>query len=427
LIAIDELDKMVQAEDFRKLLRDIKGIFEVPNVYFLVSVSDEAARSLSLGALAGRDEFNSSFYTVIEAKPGTPEELAELLERRSEGRLPREVALALAVLAGGNPREVLRLADLAARRFATRSVAPTGAEAAIAVLEDEALILRREVVTAASVAGLPVLTDQARTGAFTALPDGAFVIERFNDLAETSLLADMWTPDWSHGDGFELRFGEAWRRLMVHLAVASRLIEAPSLVRNPGLALQLRDAVIATTQSAHVGQIVLERALRVETTAPAVDRRSARRQLDQLARRYESIRSEMNSGRARTRAMDGIVAEIRTIAREAGLSGAEIADRLNSPKAGDRVVALAVIQATGEPVDFVVVLGAALAPPTPFEGYQALLALETLLPLATDAQRDEVAKSFDDAYMWRLSNDAPRKRLAERILSAIRGGAPALS
>jgi hypothetical protein len=37
VIAIDELDKMAEPEKVRALLRDIKGIFEVPRVHFLVS------------------------------------------------------------------------------------------------------------------------------------------------------------------------------------------------------------------------------------------------------------------------------------------------------------------------------------------------------------------------------------------------------
>ena len=99
VIGIDELDKMDDPEKVRALLRDIKGVFEVPRVHFFVSVSDEAARSLNLGALTGRDEFNSSFYTVIELPPATPEACAELLQWRAG--IARDVALALAILAGG--------------------------------------------------------------------------------------------------------------------------------------------------------------------------------------------------------------------------------------------------------------------------------------------------------------------------------------
>ena len=111
IIAIDELDKMTDGERVRELLRDIKGIFEVPSVHFLVSVSDEAAQTLHLGTLTGRNEFNSSFYTVLSVMPATPDQVAELLAKRSRSRLAKEVALTLAVLAGGNPREAVRLAD----------------------------------------------------------------------------------------------------------------------------------------------------------------------------------------------------------------------------------------------------------------------------------------------------------------------------
>jgi hypothetical protein len=54
VIAIDELDKMEDPAKVRQLLRDIKGIFEVPQVHFLVSVSHEAARALYLGGLVPR-------------------------------------------------------------------------------------------------------------------------------------------------------------------------------------------------------------------------------------------------------------------------------------------------------------------------------------------------------------------------------------
>jgi hypothetical protein len=150
IIAIDELDKMSGPDKVRDLLRDIKGIFEVPGVHFLVSVSYEAMRSLRLGAVTGRDEFNSSFYTVIELPPITPQECELLLWRRrvlslrfDENReefkpvliadhdaepsrqealqklaggpvdidyFPK-VGLVLGVLTGGIPREVVRLAD----------------------------------------------------------------------------------------------------------------------------------------------------------------------------------------------------------------------------------------------------------------------------------------------------------------------------
>lgn len=55
VIAIDELDKMSDHDRVRQLLRDIKGIFDIPNVYFLVSVSTEAARALKSERTCGAE------------------------------------------------------------------------------------------------------------------------------------------------------------------------------------------------------------------------------------------------------------------------------------------------------------------------------------------------------------------------------------
>ena len=419
VIAIDELDKMAEPDKVRALLRDIKGIFDVPHVYFLVSVSEEAARSLSLGALTGRDEFNSSFYTVIEVKPGRPDELAELLERRSEARVTREVALVLAALAGGNPREVLRLAELVTTARTGANAVVTGAEAVVEVLKEEALILRREIVTAPSSEQLPELGAEARVAAFTALPDSSFETPEALSHLALNVLSDLWEPSWED-QGFRSRFGEAWRRLMVRIAVGRELIASRALVRDPALAQRLRDVVVAATQSAQVARLVLERELRVETERPTASQEDVRQRLEALARRYEEVRGSMPGGDRRTRLMDDVAREARSIARDAGSTRDEIASKLASKAAGDRVVALATIEATGEPDHFEDVLVAAVTPHAPFEGYHALLALQTLLPSLTAAQRDRVEKALSSVeFEQAVGNDPPREALAKRILGAV--------
>ena len=412
VIAIDELDKMEDPKKVRDLLRDIKGIFEVPRVHFLVSVSDEAARKLSLGALADRNEFNSSFYTVIEAQPATPEHLAELLERRSQASVPREVAIVLAVLAGGNPREVLRLADLA--RAAT-----TGAEAAAKALEDEALTLRREIVTAPETETGPPLSPEPRVGAFTALPDESFATpEALSSLGTSALDRPMWEPDWSD-DGFQARFIEAWRRLMLRLAVAGSLAESASLARDPELGKRLRDVIVATSQSAEVGRVVFERELRVETQGTVMDRSAARERLFAHARKYEAVRDSAPASDERTASMDAVAADARALAREVDLRGEELADLLASERPGERVVALAVVEATGDPDVFGPVMQAAIKPHTPFEGYHALRALETMVPSLTAEQHAKVDGELS-VLLEGLSKDPARRALAERILRRLR-------
>ncbi|MGZ4357925.1 MAG: hypothetical protein ACXVRU_14065 [Gaiellaceae bacterium] len=257
VIGIDELDKMDDPTKVKDLLRDIKGIFDVPQVYFFVSVSDEAARSLNLGALTGRDEFNSSFYTVIELPPMSPSQCVDLLRKR--GPVEDDVAHRLAVLAGGNPRDVVRLAESDAV-----AAGVTSEDAVKNILKEEALNLRRQIVTATAVR--PPIGDDARIGAFRSLPDDAFEdLAAFTPFAASALTDEMWLPTWADG-GWNSAFGEAWRRLLIRLIVGARLVEGS--LEDKDL-LQLRDVVIAATESAAVARIVFEERLRLENPAAA--------------------------------------------------------------------------------------------------------------------------------------------------------------
>lgn len=414
VVAIDELDKMSDPEGVRGLLRDIKAIFEVPRVHFLVSVSDEAARDLSLGALVERNEFNSSFYTVLRAQPAAPADCAELLERR--GSVPREVSLVLAILAGGNPREVVRLAELA-------GPVSTGVEAAMSALGEEALALRREIVTANFVEGMPELGQAAREASFLALPDEAF--ERpddFTALCASALKDEMWEPGWADS-GWTGRFDEAWRRLMVRLAVAGELAAAPSIVRDADLTDRLLDVVAAGGQSSQVAKIVLERKLRIETRRPLADAAThsqVREHLSQLARRYESTRERMKPGSKRTSDMDGIAQEARRLVPDAGFGTDEICAMLGSNQPGDRVVALVTVQAAADPGTFHDVLRTVKEPETPFEQYHALRALESLRSDLDPQDQLQVIDVLTNST-WRaaLGNDSSRLALADRILKGL--------
>lgn len=409
VIAIDELDKMSDPDKVRELLRDIKAIFEVPHVHFLVSVSDEAARSLNLGALAGRDEFNSSFYTVIELPPATPEASADLLFQRAQ--VPRDKAISLAVLAGGNPREVLRLAELV-------SLSTEGGDAVVETLRQETLNLRREIVTAAAEDGLPEVGQEARIGAFTNLPDDAFANPgALSALADSALGDEMWQPPWRDA-GFAVRFDEPWRRLMVRLAVAGRLIQSPSIVRDPDLGVLLQDVVLAASQSAHVARIVLDEHLRVEARGPSVDKAEARSTMAELAREYETIRSEQPFSEKRTAALDEIVRRARTLARYAEYSAEEIETLLASDNDGDRVTGLAAVQATGDPGALDSILDAVADLRSPFEQYHALVALESLRPSLSGDELDRVVDVVTQAEES-FGKDKARTALAQRLVEAI--------
>jgi hypothetical protein len=418
VIAIDELDKMADPVAARDLLRDIKGIFEVPGVHFLVSVSDEAARNLSLGALTERNEFNSSFYTVIEAQPARPSDCAELLDRRSG--VPRPISIALAVLAGGNPREVVRLAELAQE-------ARTGREAIMRALKEEALTLRRQVVTALDADGFPPLGPKAREGAFLALPDDAFETDAgFAPLCAGALAPALWSPEWSDA-GWEARFQEQWRRLLVRLAVAGRMVQSSSLVTDENLTKQLLGVITAASQSSGVARIVLEGQLSIDTPRAAGDapkEDDIRHQLEGLARRYESVRASKKPGAERTKEMDGIVSAARLLCRDAHYTPEETITLLDSTRHGDRVVGLATVQATADPSTFAHVLKMVADPATPFEQYHALRALESLRPGLTAEQRADIVSTVSKPeWRARVAQDLSIEALVKRLLEALSGDA----
>jgi KAP family P-loop domain len=410
VIAIDELDKMDDGERVRELLRDIKGIFEVPRVHFFVSVSDEAARSLNLGALSERNEFNSSFYTVIELPPVKIEACADLLERRAH--VPRDVALALAILAAGNPREVLRLAEI----VGSTTIGPV---AVVKVLREEALSLRREIVTALNTTDGAPLSADARAGAFGQLPDEAFDNPAaLLPLTSVALETDVWNPPWQDA-GWDERFAEAWRRLLVRLAVARELIESPSIVQDLDRGELLQDVVLVAGQSAAVARIMLERRLRVDVREAAMTSTEARERLGDLGRRYEEVRGSMKPGSERTTAMEEVIGEARSIAREAAYDVKELTELSRSNDPGKRVVALAAIQATGDPETLPVVLEEVQAAHTPFEQYHALRALDSVRPALSEQQREEVraALAIPDLQSS-IGARTDRRRLLDRILQS---------
>lgn len=407
VVAIDELDKMTDPKGVTDLLRDIKGVFEVPRVHFLVSVSDEAARTLNLGALAGRNEFNSSFYTVIELPPTRPQECAELLQRR--GRVPPDVAHALAVIAGGNPREVLRLAELV-------GPATTGPDAVVRALREETNALRREIVTADGkelkdddgYVTFRLMEQASRIGAFNDIPEEAVESPaRIVDLGERALTEALWEPDWVD-EGWNDRFQEAWRRLLVRLAVAGRLCGSQSIVREADLEL-LQGVMVAASQSSDVGRIVLERRLQLETRRPAVEQPTARTRLEELIRRFEPDAS--------TEANDAFVSEARVAALDAQLQSPEIHAYLTSDHPGERAVGLAAVQATADPAAFDQIIRM-VQKSRPFEQYHALHALESLRPGLSDAQRDLVIEVLDGKNL-KLPPDSARRGLVERILKGM--------
>lgn len=106
-IGIDELDKIGSAEQAERFLNEIKGIFGIPHVYFMVSVSDDALTAFERRGLPLRNAFDSSFDEIMHVGPLSYDESRRLLYRRVIGLSEPYVALCHC-LAGGLARDVIR-------------------------------------------------------------------------------------------------------------------------------------------------------------------------------------------------------------------------------------------------------------------------------------------------------------------------------
>ena len=109
-VGIDELDKMHETEDVRRFLRGIKGIFSIEPVCYVLTVSNEAVETFDLRNLSGRDELDSSFREIVKVESLDVDKCSEVLEKRDKSLTPPERHM-LAILSGGNTRELLRRAS----------------------------------------------------------------------------------------------------------------------------------------------------------------------------------------------------------------------------------------------------------------------------------------------------------------------------
>lgn len=120
-VGVDELDKIGSAEQAERFLNEIKGIFGIPHLYFIVSVSDDALTAFERRGLPLRDAFDSSFDEILHVGPLGYAESRRLLYRRVIGLTEPYVALCHC-LAGGLARDLIR----AARQVVRAATAHTG-------------------------------------------------------------------------------------------------------------------------------------------------------------------------------------------------------------------------------------------------------------------------------------------------------------
>jgi hypothetical protein len=253
VIAIDELDKMSDSSRVAQLLRDIKGIFEIPGVYFLVSLSDEAAQALDLGSVRTRDEFNSSFYTVIALPLLDPGQCREVLAKRGS-TFDADITSALAILSGGVSREFVRIADL----VRLRKQRPSVGEAVSVAVEEELRAFYQRVIETADASGPDAdIGDDARLAFCGAIETALSALN-----GDASALRACATAGWDLGaqqGGLNPKLEEEWRRLLVRLAIAGVIDSQPELLQMPESAAALQRVVQDASTSAAVGRWQLER------------------------------------------------------------------------------------------------------------------------------------------------------------------------
>jgi hypothetical protein len=262
VIGIDELDKAVEPEAVRLLLAEIKGIFEISGVFFLVAVSEEAAGTLEMGPLSppGGNTLNSSFYAVLELPPLTPQETAELLAARG---LPGSRALAqvLCVLGAGNWREITRLAERAASFPAGQPGRYLG-DLIMTVSAAETASLLREITGNPSGTKVNPLADEAKLGAWNAFPPETFQAESGFAQRSKAAIREWWQPRWHDAAAWQA-FRGPWQRLLVRLFIGGRVIVI--FERSAGLdpaaadamMTDLRDVVIMAGRSPGVAKFML--------------------------------------------------------------------------------------------------------------------------------------------------------------------------
>jgi hypothetical protein len=181
IIAIDELDKIHDLEQVKGLLSEIKGALFAPGCFYLVSLSEDAARSFRRRLASGRDIIESTFDDVIGVDRMDVAMAEHMIGRRREGgtdtpKLEPDVQAVAVLFAGGIPREIVRNVRALALDATTEDKASPGAIARrlfrldvlawldhlgeVALSAKETLRLREHVLTV-----LHMLTD---------VPDAAF-------------------------------------------------------------------------------------------------------------------------------------------------------------------------------------------------------------------------------------------------------------
>lgn len=108
-ILIDELDKVSEVDDLIVSVNELKDVFHVSGVHFVVAVSEEALLNFERRGYMARDAFDSAFDTIIRIGTPSAEDSLAMIRARSP-EFPVILGAFCFAWAGGLPRDTLRLA-----------------------------------------------------------------------------------------------------------------------------------------------------------------------------------------------------------------------------------------------------------------------------------------------------------------------------
>ncbi|RJQ73790.1 hypothetical protein D5S17_24540 [Pseudonocardiaceae bacterium YIM PH 21723] len=112
IVCIDELDKLDRPEHLPSVINEIKELFHIPGVHFLISVSTDALDAFERRGMPYRGTFDSAFDTVIFTDRLTQAESQLVISARAAG-FGERMASFCHVWSGGLVRDLLRIARAA--------------------------------------------------------------------------------------------------------------------------------------------------------------------------------------------------------------------------------------------------------------------------------------------------------------------------
>ncbi len=108
IIGVDELDKLESDDKAQAFVNEIKAIFNIPNCFYLVSVSESAISNFQRRGLPFRDAFDSAFDEILNVGYFSLQDSARLLSRRVLN-LPVPFLCICHCLSSGLPRDLIRV------------------------------------------------------------------------------------------------------------------------------------------------------------------------------------------------------------------------------------------------------------------------------------------------------------------------------